>query len=179
LRSKKRSKITNGKQQLEEPPVFFLDRTFGRTELATVLRSAGFLIVTLFDEYGEAEVKIADPVMIRDCGLKERVLLTGDQDLVSTWAKEIIEARIAVFVTTNNNEGPKQWAPRIIQAREDILRELRRRVKPFTARIATNGRITQVRIYDDSLWKKIEIGKKHGPHRSRYKPDSKANPETA
>jgi hypothetical protein len=95
--------------QLDEPPVFFLDRTFGRTELAAMLRPKDFLLVTIYEEYGDAESRIADPVMIYDCGLKNRVLLTGDQDLVYTWAKEIKEAGIAVFVTTDNNEGPKQW----------------------------------------------------------------------
>lgn len=90
------------------------------------------------------------------------------------WAKEIAESRVAVFVTTNNNEGPRQWAPRIIQAREDILRELRRREKPFTSRIGANGRITQVRLYDGSQWKTIEIGKKHGPHKSKYKSEAKS-----
>ena len=136
-----------------------------------MLSLAGLLVVTLFDEYGEAESKIADPVMILDCGLKGRVLLTGDQDLEFTWAKEIIEARIAVFVTTNNNEGPTEWAPRIIQAQADILRELRRREKPFTARIGTDGRVTRIRLYDGLQWKTIGIGKKHGPHRSKYKPE--------
>ena len=174
MKSKKLSKTTSGKQQPEEPPVFFLDRTFGRNELAGMLRLAGFLVVTLFDEYGEAESKIADPVLIFDCGLKGRVLLTGDQDLISTWAKEIIEAKIAVFVTTNNNEGPGQWAPRIIAAEQDILRELRRRKKPFTARIGTSGRVTQVRTYDGSQWKTIEIGGKRGPHKSKYKPKDKS-----
>jgi hypothetical protein len=171
LKSKKRSKITNGKLRLEEPPVFFLDRTFGRNELAGMLRSVGFLIVTLYDEFADAESKIADPVMIYDCGLKGRVLLTGDQDLVFTWAKEIAEAQIAVFVTTNNNEGPNQWGPRIIKAREGMLRELRKRERPFTARIATDGRISQVRVYDGTHWKTIAIGGKNPPHTSKYRPD--------
>lgn len=122
------------------------------------------LLVTMFEEYGEAESKIADPVMIMDCGFKNRVLLTGDQDLVNTWAKEIVDAGIAVFVTTNNNEGPKQWGPRIIAARRDIMRELQRRRKPFTARISTEGRVTQVRIYEGSQWKTIQIGKRNPPH---------------
>jgi hypothetical protein len=177
LKSKKRSKITNGKWQPEEPPVFFLDRTFGRTELAVMLRSADFLIVTLFDEYGEAESKIADPVMICDCGLKGRVLLTGDKELVFTWAKEIIEAGIAVFVTTNNNEGPKQWGPRIITARENIFRELGRRERPFTAKISTDGRITQVRIHDGKTWKVVSIGRKNPPHQNKYR--SKPGPESS
>jgi len=134
-----------------------------------MLRAAGFLVVTLYDEYGEAESKIADPVLIYDCGLKGRVLLTGDQDLVFTWAKEIAEARIAVFVTTNNNEGPKQWGPRIIAAQRDMARELRRRVRPFTGRISVDGRITQVRLYEGATWKTVTIGKKNLPHVSKYK----------
>ena len=64
-----------------------------------MLRSAGFLLVTIYEEFGDAEAKIADPTFILDCGYKGRVVLTGDQDMVYTWAKEILEAGIAVFVT--------------------------------------------------------------------------------
>jgi hypothetical protein len=125
-----------------------------------MLRSAEFQIVTLFDEFGEAESRITDPVMIADCGFKNRVLLTGDRDLVHTWAKEIVDASIAVFVKTDNSEGPQQWGPRIIAAREGILHELRRRHKPFTATISREGSISQVRLYEGSRWKGIEIKKK-------------------
>lgn len=107
--------------------------------------------------------------MIQDCGLKNRVLLTGDKDLVYTWAKEILEARIAVFVTTDNNEGPKKWGPRIVKAKRDILRELARRQKPFTARISTEGRVTQVRSHDGERWKTIAIERKNPPHANRQK----------
>ena len=134
-----------------------------------MLRSAGFLIVTLFDEYGDAESKIADPVMIYDCGFKSRVLLTADQDLIFTWAKEIADAGIAVFVTTNNNEGPKQWGPRIVAAKHFIMRELKRRRKPFAAKISTQGRITQVRLYESGQWNTISIGTRNPPHASKYK----------
>jgi hypothetical protein len=95
--------------------------------------------------------------------------LTGDKDLVFTWAKEIIDAKIAVFVTTSNNEGPKFWGPTIIKAKGDILRELRRRKKPFTARISAEGRITQVRVYDGRNWKTITIGPKNPPHVNKQK----------
>lgn len=137
--------------------------------MAGMLRADGFLLVTIFEEFGDAESKIADPVMIQDCGLKNRVLLTGDQDLVYTWAKEILEARIAVFVTTDNNEGPKKWGPRIINAKRDILRELARRPKPFSARISAEGRVTQVRMYDGTRWKTIAIERKNPPHENRQK----------
>lgn len=126
-------------------------------------------MVTLYEEYGDAESKIADPVIILDCGMKNRVLLTGDQDLIYTWNKEIIEAKIAVFVTTDNNEGPKQWGPRIIAAKPDMMRELRRREKPFTARISREGRVTQVRIHAAGEWNTITVGKKNPPHSNRQK----------
>jgi len=126
-----------------------------------MLRGAGFVLRTTFEEYGDADFRIADPVIIASCGLLNRVLLTGDQDLVRTWNNEIIQAKIAVFVTTDNREGPDQWAPRIIAAKDDILRELARRQKPFTANIAKEGRISLVRVYDGTDWKPITIRKKN------------------
>ncbi len=162
MKSKKRLKITNGKlSPPDDAPVFFLDRTFGRNELAAMLRPAGFQLVTIYEEFGDAEAKIADPVFILDCGYKGRVVLTGDQDMVYTWAKEIVEAGIAVFVTTDNNEGPDKWGPRIIAAKDGIMRELRRRKKPFTASISRDGCVTLVRIYDGTQWKTIAIRKKN------------------
>jgi len=95
--------------------------------MAERLRKAEFIIRTIYEEFQEAEARIFDPVMIQHCGLMNRVLLTGDQDLIRTWNKEILQAQIAVFVTTENNEGPDAWAPRIIAAKDGILRELRRR----------------------------------------------------
>lgn len=126
-----------------------------------MLRSAGFQLVTIYEEYGDAECRINDPVFIIDCGFKNRIVLTGDQDMVYTWAKEIKDAGVAVFVTTDNNEGPQRWGPRIIAAKEDIMRELRRRRKPFTARISREGCVTLVRLHDGKQWKAINIRKRH------------------
>ena len=126
-----------------------------------MLRDANFILRTTFEEYGEADSRIADPVIIASCGLLNRVLLTGDHDLPRNWNKEIIQAQIAVFVTTDNHEGPQQWVPRIIAAKDDILRELKRREKPFTASISKDGRIAQVRVYDGTQWNTISIRKKN------------------
>lgn len=107
--------------------------------------------------------------MIYDCGLKNRVLLTADKELPYLWAKEMLDAKVAVFVVTNNNEGPQAWGPRIVRAKRDMLRELRRRERPFAAKISTDGRVTQVRIYKESKWVTIEVGKKNPPHVNRQK----------
>jgi hypothetical protein len=134
-----------------------------------MLRDAGFILRTTYEEYGEADYLIADHVIIASCGLLNRVLLTGDQDLPRSWNNEIIQAKIAVFVTTDNQEGPNQWAPRIIAARSDILRELARRQKPFTANIAKEGRISLVREHDGTEWKSITIRKKNPSNYERTK----------
>lgn len=140
-----------------------------------MLRPAGFFLVTHYEEYRDEGHSLGDPAIINDCGLKNRVLVTADQDMVYTYAMEIKKARIAVFVTTNNNEGPNKWGPRIIEAKNDIWRELRRRKKPFAARIGAEGRITQVRIYRGGKWKAITISKK--AHKKQRK--AKAVPNTS
>lgn len=134
-----------------------------------MLRPEGFSVVTHYEEYGDEGHNIGDPAIIRDCGLKNRVLLTGDKDLVHTYAREIRKAKIAVFVTTDNMEGPTKWGPRIISAKSDVWRELLRRKKPFTAIISKDGRVTQVRFYDKGKWKAITIGKKNPPHINKQK----------
>ena len=71
-----------------------------------MLRPQGFIIVTHYEEYGDEGHNLGDPAIIHDCGIKNRILLTGDKDLVHTYAHEIRASRIAVFVTTDNKEGP-------------------------------------------------------------------------
>jgi hypothetical protein len=122
-----------------------------------MLRGAGFILRTSFEEYGEVDSGIGDPVIIASCGMLNHVLLTGDQNLIRSWNKEIIQAGIAVFTTTDNQEGPAQWGPRIIAAKPDILRELRRRKKPFTATISKDGCVNQVRLWDGTNWQTIAI----------------------
>lgn len=134
-----------------------------------MLRANDFMLVTHFEEYGDEGHRIGDPAIIQDCGRKNRVLLTGDRDLIHTYAREIREAGIAVFVTTDNNEGPAKWGPRIIDAKEDIWRELIRREKPFTAVISKEGKITQVRIHERGEWKSVKVGTKNPPHVNRQK----------
>jgi len=141
-----------------------------------MLRPHDFIIVTHYEEYGDEGHNLGDPAIIQDCGLKNRVLLTGDQDLIHTYAREIREARIAVFVTTDNQEGPDKWAPRIISAKSDMLRELRRRKKPFTCTISKEGRVSQVRLYERGEWKTIIIGRRNPPHVNIQKADEPGTP---
>jgi len=86
--------------------------------------------------------------------------LTADADLEFTYAAEIRGAKIAVFILTNNHEGPDVWGPRVVSAKSYIERELGRRRKPFAAHITTESRINQVRLYYKKKTRVIKIAKK-------------------
>ncbi|MGD0456641.1 MAG: hypothetical protein ABSC21_02720 [Terriglobia bacterium] len=120
------------------------------------LRLAGFKLVSHRDVYGPRS-STDDPEIISYCGIKRNkmVLITADQDMEFTYAPEIRKARVAIFIVTNNHEGPDKWLPRIVSAKLDMERELSTRAKSFAARISTEGRVTQVRRYfkkKDKVW---------------------------
>jgi hypothetical protein len=122
------------------------------------LRSSGFKLIAHRDVYGpNPRNGIEDPEVIAYCGRvrNKLVLLTADKDLEFTYAPEIRKAGIAIFVVSNNREGPDIWLPRLLSARLDMERELCRRAKPFAARINAEGRVSQVRRYfkkKDKVW---------------------------
>jgi hypothetical protein len=156
LKSDKRYKNS----QQRKSPVFFLDRNLGAEKLAGILRPAGFALVTHHDKYGAQRTRVSDPEIIADCGLSRWVLLTADRDLEFTYAAEITTAKIAVFILSNNHEGPSKWGPRVVTAKPRIETELGRRRKPFAAHITAEGHINQVRLYYKKKTKVIRIAKK-------------------
>ncbi len=121
------------------------------------------MIRTHYEEYGDEGHNLGDPAIIHDCGLKGWVLLTGDRTWFTHARVKFAKAKIAVFVTTDNNEGPGKWGPRIIAARSDIMRELARRQKPFTGVISGQGRVSHVRLYEHGRWKLITMGRRIHP----------------
>jgi hypothetical protein len=96
------------------------------------LRQAGLRLVT-HDEHFAKRQDVLDPEVIAEVGRQGWVLLTGDGDMPRRWASEIKTAGIAVFCQTNNHQGPRLWAPRIIQVKPKILRALKNWNKPFVA----------------------------------------------
>ncbi len=152
LRSKKPFKNS----QQHKAPIYFLDRNLEAEKMVLGLRSAQFKLISHRDIYGQ-RIKVDDPEIIAYCGRKRKklVLLTADKDLEFTYAPEITKAKIAVFILTNNRDGPDKWLPRILAAKLDMERELSTRAKPFAARINTEGRVIQVRRYyqkKDRVW---------------------------
>jgi predicted nuclease of predicted toxin-antitoxin system len=155
LRSKKRSKSS----QERNAPVFFLDRQLGSEKLVALLRPAGFKVFSHQSRYGAQGQNISDVEVIAGCGREHRVLLSADSDFEYMYGAEIKAAKIAAFVLSNNHEGPSKWGPRIIQAKDQVLLELKRRKKPFVGHINEYGRVTKIRLYRRNKTKEIKIGR--------------------
>jgi hypothetical protein len=144
-----------------KPPVFFLDRNLG-LKLAEILRRANFAVLAHQEHYGPGAQRVSDPEVISECGKLKHPLLTADGNLPFTFATEITNAKIAVFLLSNNHEGPEVWGPRVISAKLDMEREWYGRAKPYTAHINREGRVSYVMRYYRKKVKKTSV--KKGDH---------------
>jgi hypothetical protein len=125
--------------------------------LPGILRAAGFQIVTHLERYGSQRDTEPDPKIATECGKRKNILLTADPDFEHTYGAEISEAKIAVFLLTNNHDGADIWGARILSAKADILQELWRRRKPFVAHVTTEGCVNLVKLYYRKKTKTILI----------------------
>lgn len=125
--------------------------------MAEALRPAGFDILTHQSHFGAQHQRISDPEVISHCGREHRVLITADGDFAFMYAAEIRVSKIAVFVLSNNHDGPVQWARRIISAKEQIFQQASKRKKPFVAHINEAGSVTRITVYRRNKTKEISV----------------------
>lgn len=143
----KQSKPTSG-QKRRRRDVYYLDRNLCSEITISLLREAGFRLITYWDDYGRVwGQQISDPDLIAQCGRRNHVLITADSRAEYTYAAEIMNAKIAVILLSRNNDGAISWAQRLITAKDAIEEQLSTRRKPLLIRLALDGRLTQVRLY--------------------------------
>jgi predicted nuclease of predicted toxin-antitoxin system len=125
-------------------PVFFIDRNLGAKYLPAELRKAGFCLV-VHDEHFKQRQDVQDPEVIAECGRNGWILLTADSAMSRRWAVEIKAAKIGIICQTNNNQGPRLWVPRIIRAKNRIIKAALNREKPFVDFIQAvpNGKLVK------------------------------------
>lgn len=109
------------------------------------LRKAGFHIVIHDDHFGKRHQTILDPEVITECGRQGWFLLTADKDMPFRWAAEIINANLGVFCQTNNTQGPKLWAPRLVALKEQIIKKSRNVATPFVIQITADKKPKLIR----------------------------------
>ena len=143
----KRSTPTRGRKRPRKI-VFYLDRNLCNERLIQALRSAGYDLVTYWDDYGRVyRQSVPDPEIIARCGERKHILITADRKLEYTYAPEILAAKIGVVLMPTNNDGVDSWMRRLIAAQERVRAQIAKRRKPYLIRIALDGTLTKLRLY--------------------------------
>jgi hypothetical protein len=98
------------KRQPDPVPEFFTERSLGKYQVPEAVRSRGFVVVTIWDVYGDAEVD--DAVWIEEQANAGRVCLTKDDIRYAPGGKEAMErSKARVFYLVRQDlPGPIQVA---------------------------------------------------------------------
>ncbi|HEY3981258.1 MAG TPA: hypothetical protein VGM79_28640 [Streptosporangiaceae bacterium] len=109
---------------LEQQPKFFLDRSLGRVAVPTLLRAAGWDLVTLAEHYGVPEdERVPDPEWIREAALRGWPILMKDKRIRyrSAEISTVIQHAAQCFVITRGDLSSGEMASRFLTASQAIL----------------------------------------------------------
>jgi PIN like domain len=147
LRSKKPSAIT----RLREETTFFLDRTIGKYQCASGLRTGGLKVV-VHDEVFQQQ-NTPDEEWIARCAQEKWVIITGD--IWKRGRKEapqvsaVASGRVRVLQLATNDIPATLWAQAILKTERKILKLLKKNRGPFIARITPGGHLALLEDYFD------------------------------
>jgi hypothetical protein len=104
------------------PPEFFLDRSLGRRRVAEALRSAGWVLRTHHDVFGDRDEQVPDVEWLRLCGREGLPVLSKDKRLRYR-PGEIAAIRrhsVKAFILTSGSLRAVDQASRFERSREQI-----------------------------------------------------------
>jgi predicted nuclease of predicted toxin-antitoxin system len=125
----------------------FLDEGFSSESVATRLRTAGFT-VQRFPEWfkdadGQPRRKVLDPEVIRFCAKNGWMLVTRDHEMKNFHRQEICKSDVAILATAHNSAGNQdEWVVAIINMKAAILREFKKRERPWFATFSRTVKLT-------------------------------------
>lgn len=130
-----------------EECVLFLDEGFSAQSVAVRLRTAGFTVQRFpewfRDEYGNTRRNVEDPEVIRFCHRNGWLLVTRDHEMKNTHREEIKRTEIAILSTAHNSsENQDEWVIAIINLKSRILREFKKRQRPWFGTFSRTAKLT-------------------------------------
>jgi predicted nuclease of predicted toxin-antitoxin system len=130
-----------------EECVLFLDDGFSAESVAVRLSTAGFTVQRFpewfKDENGCPRRNVEDPEIIRFCQKNGWMLVTRDHEMKNTHREEIKKTEIAILATAHNSAASQdEWVAAIINVKTRILREFKKRERPWFATISRTGTLT-------------------------------------
>jgi hypothetical protein len=125
-------------EQLKLEGTIFLDRTHGKA-MASILRRVGLKVRTIYQVYPRKKHQsVKDPQWIARCGKEGWIAISGDKRIEKNIEnkKAVIDAKCKLFLLTDTNSLPEEWAAAIILGREKISTVVRKNQGPFFATIS-------------------------------------------
>jgi len=125
--------------------VLFLDRNFGRYQVANALRSAGLTVEVHYDHYPEAETgELDDRRWIREITANGWVILTRNGQIRHNPLEraEFISAGARVFNIRNGNATADEVRHCLQLAEREIERVLASHRGPFIVGVSMHGKLT-------------------------------------
>jgi hypothetical protein len=116
----------------------FLDRTHGKA-MAAMLRRVGLKVRTIYQVYPkDRHQKVKDPQWIARCGKEGWVAISGDKRIEKNVENKqaVIDAKCKLFLLTDTNSRPEEWASAVILGRERMSAVIRKNQGPFFATIS-------------------------------------------
>jgi len=128
----------------------FLDRTHGKA-MAAMLRRVGITVKTIYQVYPKKKHQsIKDPQWIAKCGEKGWIAISGDKRIEKNVENKqaVIDAKCKLFLLTDTNSLPEEWAAAIILGRDKISNVARKNDGPFLATISkrSDSHVTNARF---------------------------------
>lgn len=130
-----------------EECVLFLDDCFSSESVAIRLRTAGFTVQRFpewfKDESGQVSRNILDPEIIRFCHNNGWLLVTSDHEMKNTHYEEIRKTEVAILSTAHNSaEDQDEWVAALINLKSRILREFKKRERPWFGTFSRTANLT-------------------------------------
>ena len=130
-----------------EECVLFLDEVFSAESVAVRLRTAGFTVQRFpewfRDEDGQVRRNVEDPEVIRFCHKNGWMLVTRDHEMKNTHRREIRKTEVAILATAHNSlEDQDEWVAALINLKSRILREFKKRERPWFGTFSRTANLT-------------------------------------
>jgi predicted nuclease of predicted toxin-antitoxin system len=127
----------------------FLDEGFSAPSVAERLTTAGFTVQRFpewfRDETGQPLRNVRDSEVIRFCNKHGWLLVTRDHEMKNMHREEIRKSSVAILATAHNSAKDQgEWVAAIINLKTRILREFRKRERPWFAVFSREANITSI-----------------------------------
>ncbi len=90
---------------------------------------------------------VEDPELIRFCNNNGWLLVTRDHEMKNTHRAEIKRTSVAILATAHNSLADQdEWVAALINLKHRILREFKKRERPWFAAFSRTAKLTIVTI---------------------------------